>query len=138
MNLVGRFSQIERAARRLIPLGCRRSTSFKPAREPDLDGVFSTLIQQRVGGLVITYTVCCICSRPLVAHHDRWRRLEFPVAIGGAADMEGRVAQPGTGANDPYRTDAGSKLGSSQVDDCGVHAGGPGVIANRKRNRHRF
>src|SRR5262249_34756107 len=30
-------------------------------------------------------------------------RLEFSVAIGGAADMDGRAAQTETGANDPQR-----------------------------------
>jgi hypothetical protein len=34
-------------------------------------------------------------------------RLEFSVAIGGAADMDGRAAQPETGANDPERTIGG-------------------------------
>jgi len=35
------------------------------------------------------------------AHRDEQVRLEFSVAIGGAADMDGRAAQPETGANDP-------------------------------------
>jgi hypothetical protein len=39
-----------------------------------------------------------------MALHDKRHCLEFPVAIGGAADMEGRAAQPGTGANDPKRS----------------------------------
>ena len=39
--------------------------------------------------------------RPYMAHRDERVRLEFSVAIGGAADMDGRAAQPETGANDP-------------------------------------
>ena len=37
-------------------------------------------------------------------------RLEFSVAIGGAADMAGRAAQPETDANDPKRTSADCRL----------------------------
>jgi hypothetical protein len=36
-----------------------------------------------------------------MAHRDEQVRLEFSVAVGGAADMNGRAAQPETGANDP-------------------------------------
>jgi hypothetical protein len=36
-----------------------------------------------------------------MAHRDEQVRLEFSVAIGGAADMDGRAAQPEIGANDP-------------------------------------
>jgi hypothetical protein len=36
-----------------------------------------------------------------MAHHDEQVRLEFSVAIGGAADINGRAAEPETGANDP-------------------------------------
>ena len=39
-----------------------------------------------------------------MAHRDEQVRLEFSVAIGGTADMDGRAAQPETGANDPERT----------------------------------
>jgi hypothetical protein len=35
--------------------------------------------------------------------------MELAVAIGGAADMEGHAARPGTGANDPQRSLAGPK-----------------------------
>jgi len=42
--------------------------------------------------------------RPYMAHRDEQVRLEFSVAIGGAADMDGRAAQPETGANDPELT----------------------------------
>jgi hypothetical protein len=31
-------------------------------------------------------------------------RLDFSIAIGGAADMDGRAAQPETDANDPLQT----------------------------------
>ena len=37
-------------------------------------------------------------------HRDEQERLEFSVAIGRAADMDGRAAQPETGANDPTLT----------------------------------
>jgi hypothetical protein len=40
-------------------------------------------------------------SRRFLAHRDEQVRLEFSFAIGGAADMDGRAAQPETGANDP-------------------------------------
>jgi hypothetical protein len=39
-----------------------------------------------------------------MAHRDEQVRLEFLVAIGGAADMDGRAAPPETGANDPEPT----------------------------------
>ena len=39
-----------------------------------------------------------------VAHRDEQVRIEFSVAIGGAADMDGRAAQPETGANAPELT----------------------------------
>src|SRR5215475_8124390 len=35
---------------------------------------------------------CCDCSQPLLAHRDEQVRLEFSVAIGGAADMDARAA----------------------------------------------
>ena len=37
--------------------------------------------------------------RSYMAHRDEQERLEFSVAIGGAADMDGRAAQPETVAN---------------------------------------
>ena len=37
-----------------------------------------------------------------MAHRDEQERLEFSVAIGGAADMDGRAAQPETDANDRH------------------------------------
>jgi len=39
-----------------------------------------------------------------MAHRDEQVRLEFSVAIGGAADMDRRAAQPETGVNDPTET----------------------------------
>jgi hypothetical protein len=39
-----------------------------------------------------------------MAHRDEQERLEFSVAIGGAADTDGRAAQPETGANGPTET----------------------------------
>ena len=47
---------------------------------------------------------CCTCSGLELAHRDEQVRLEFSVAIGGAADMDGRAAQPETGAIDPELT----------------------------------
>ena len=38
-----------------------------------------------------------------MAHRDEQVRLEFSVAIRGAADMDGRAAQPETGANAQLR-----------------------------------
>jgi hypothetical protein len=43
-------------------------------------------------------------SRRTTTHRDEQVRIEFSVAIGGAADMDGRAAQPETGANDPELT----------------------------------
>ena len=51
------------------------------------------------------------------AHRDEQVRLEFSVAIGGAADMDGRAAQPETGANDPNRTPAEAKSRSAANPD---------------------
>jgi hypothetical protein len=55
------------------------------------------------------------CTGPLLALHDKQHCLEFPVAIVGAADMEGRPAQPSTGANDPKRALVGSKYCTAAV-----------------------
>src|SRR5262249_29859974 len=46
------------------------------------------------------------CMSPPLAHRDEQERLEFSVAIGGAADMDRRAAQPETDANDPLQTSA--------------------------------
>jgi len=52
-----------------------------------------------------------------MAHRDEQVRLEFSVAIGGAADMDGRAAQSEPGANDPNRTPAASKSCSAASPD---------------------
>src|SRR5262249_25254908 len=44
---------------------------------------------------------CCICSRPLVAHHDASLRRTDWVAIGGIADMPGASRRSGCDATDP-------------------------------------
>ena len=37
-----------------------------------------------------------------MTHRDEQERIEFSVASGGAADMDGRAAQPETDANERY------------------------------------
>src|SRR5215831_8082450 len=56
---------------------------------------------------------CCICSRPLVAHHDASLRRTDWVAIGGIADMPGASRRSGCDATDPLLTLAGLKFRSA-------------------------
>jgi hypothetical protein len=48
-----------------------------------------------------------------MARPDELVRLEFSVAIGGAANVDGTAAQPETGANDPKRRQVGPKFRSA-------------------------
>jgi hypothetical protein len=47
---------------------------------------------------------------PLMAHHNRQQRLEFPVAIGGATDMDGHAEWANPDENDPKRCSARLKF----------------------------
>jgi hypothetical protein len=53
-----------------------------------------------------------------VAAAQKRQRLEFPVAIGGAADMSGRADQPDTNVNDPLETLAGLNFHSAGAPEC--------------------
>jgi hypothetical protein len=55
----------------------------------------------------------CTCSRQKLAHRYRRQRVEFIVAIGGAADMDGNAAATRCVENDPEPTKTGSKSRSA-------------------------
>ena len=81
-------------------------------RQPQAGAIQPVQVRSKLKGGVLLGSECCVATgdsgceaytfagirlRRLLAHRDEQVRIEFSVAIGGAADMDGRAAQPETG-----------------------------------------